>query len=54
MLDPLNYRGQVRGIFHRHGWDEALTDAFARRTGDALARLFQGRLRQPRPAAPDA
>jgi DNA repair photolyase len=54
MLDPLNYRAQVRGLFHRHGWDEALTDDYARRTGDALARLFQGRLRQPRPAAPDA
>jgi DNA repair photolyase len=36
MVDPLNYRQQVRDIFHRHGWDYALTDAYAAETGAAL------------------
>jgi len=45
LMDPLNYRGQVRGIFHRHGWDYALTDAYARDTRAALTDLFQGRAR---------
>ena len=40
MLDPLNYRGQVRGLFKRHGWDYALTDAYAVATRDSLMRLF--------------
>lgn len=40
MLDPLNYRGQVRGLFTRQGWDYALTDAYAAKTKDTLRRLF--------------
>ena len=40
MLDPLNYRGQVRGLFQRHGWDYALTDEYAETTRDSLRRLF--------------
>ncbi len=40
MLDPLNYRGQVRGLFHSLGWDYALTDAYASETWETLSRLF--------------
>ncbi len=40
MMDPLNYRGQVQGLFHRQGWDYALTDAYAAETRDTLRRLF--------------
>jgi DNA repair photolyase len=46
MMDPLNYRRQVSGIFRRHGWDYALTDAYAVETRKALENLFAGRLRQ--------
>jgi DNA repair photolyase len=52
MMDPLNYRAQVRSIFRRHRWDYALTDAYARDTRAALLDLFQGQARGPRPAAP--
>ncbi|MEJ2671705.1 MAG: radical SAM protein [Deltaproteobacteria bacterium] len=50
MMDPLNYRIQVRAIFQRHRWDYALTDTYATRTRAALKDLFQDRLR---PAGPD-
>jgi DNA repair photolyase len=43
MMDPLNYRNQVSGIFRRHGWDYALTDAYAEKTRAALRDLFHGR-----------
>ncbi len=49
MMDPLNYRTQVSGIFRRHGWDYALTDAYAQETGEALRNLFQGHVRETRP-----
>jgi len=45
MMDPLNYRGQVRGLFHRHGWDYALTDAYAAATRDSLRLLFGNKAR---------
>jgi DNA repair photolyase len=45
MLDPLNYRGQVRDIFHRQGWDYALTDAYAAQTRETLTRLFGNKAR---------
>jgi DNA repair photolyase len=40
MLDPLNYRGQVRGLFNSLGWGYALTDAYAAQTRETLTRLF--------------
>jgi hypothetical protein len=40
MMDPLNYRGQVRGLFQRQGWDYGLTDAYAAQTRDNLKLLF--------------
>ena len=40
MIDPLNYRGQVSGLFRRHGWDRALTDDYAAQTGAELLRLL--------------
>ncbi|MDI6855037.1 MAG: radical SAM protein [Deltaproteobacteria bacterium] len=43
MVDPLNYRQQVRDIYRRHGWDYALTDAYAVQTGAALLRKWQDR-----------
>jgi DNA repair photolyase len=52
MMDPLNYRAQVRPIFHRHRWDYALTDAYARDTRAALLGLFQAQARRARPAGP--
>jgi len=42
MLDPLNYRGQVRALFKRQGWDYALTDAYAAATRASLEKLFGG------------
>lgn len=47
MLDPLNYRGQVQGIFKRHGWDYALTDAYAAATRASLEKLFGNKGRCP-------
>jgi DNA repair photolyase len=46
MVDPLNYRRQVQDIFIRHGWDYALTDAYAAQTGAALLRKWQERHRR--------
>ena len=40
MVDPLNYRNQVREIFLRQGWDYALTDDYAAETGAILRRLW--------------
>lgn len=45
MLDPLNYRGQVQGLFKRHGWGYALTDEFAATTRAELRRLFGNKAR---------
>jgi len=39
MMDPLNYRTQVSRIFREHGWDYALTDAYAAKTREALKDL---------------
>lgn len=43
MVDALNYRGQVEGLFRRHGWDDALTDGYAERTGAELLGLLRKR-----------
>ena len=40
MVDPLNYRGQVASLFRRQGWDYALTDEYAHKTGAELLRLL--------------
>ncbi|MDD5706134.1 MAG: radical SAM protein [Kiritimatiellae bacterium] len=41
MVDGLNYKGQVAPLFRQHGWDEALTGDYAKRTGDHLALLLR-------------
>ena len=46
MIDPMNYRGQVAALFRRHGWDEALTDDHARRTGARLSMLLGGKIQR--------
>jgi len=43
MVDPLNYRGQVRALFRSRGWDYYLTDAYAAATRARLEELFGGR-----------
>jgi DNA repair photolyase len=43
MLDALNYRGQVQGLFQRQGWGYALTDAYAAETRESLRRLFENK-----------
>ncbi len=35
-MDALNYRSQVQRLFRQHGWDDALTDAFAATTRTRL------------------
>jgi DNA repair photolyase len=40
LMDPLNYRGQVRALFNRRGWDYYLTDAYATATRARLEELF--------------
>jgi len=40
LVDPLNYRGQVAGLFRRNGWDYELTGEYARKTGDRLIELL--------------
>lgn len=46
MVDPLNYRGQVAPLFRRHGWGDALTDDYARKTGACLVALLGGKGRR--------
>jgi DNA repair photolyase len=43
MVDRLNYRQQVQAIFRQHGWDHALTDAYARETGAWLLQRWENR-----------
>jgi DNA repair photolyase len=45
MVDRLNYRQQVQAIFRQHGWDYALTDAYARETGPRILKRWENRLR---------
>jgi DNA repair photolyase len=45
LIDPLNYRGQVAGLFRRHGWDYALSDDYAARTGAQLAERLGAKAR---------
>jgi DNA repair photolyase len=46
MIDALNYRGQVAGLFRRHGWDDALTDEYMQETDARLVRLLGEKGRQ--------
>jgi DNA repair photolyase len=41
MVDRLNYRRQVEAIFRQHGWEYALTEAYARETGDWLLQRWK-------------
>ena len=45
LMDSLNYRGQVREVFDRNGWDYALSDDYARKTSSILKQLFRDRAR---------
>lgn len=45
MMDPLNYRRQVKSLFHRQGWDDALTDEYAAATRAELCRLLGSKAR---------
>lgn len=40
LIDALNYRGQVAGLFRHHGWANALTDEYAQETSDRLMKLL--------------
>ncbi len=46
MVDPLNYRNQVRDIFLKHQWDYELTDLYATETRTSLMRLWGQRAKQ--------
>jgi len=46
MVDALNYRGQVTALFRQRGWDYALTDDYATRTGSQLAGFLGEKGRQ--------
>jgi len=46
LMDTLNYRGQVREVFIRNGWDYALTDEYAARTSGILMELFKDRAKR--------
>ncbi len=46
MLDPLNYRNQVRDIFLENHWDYELTDLYASETRTALLRLWDKRAKR--------
>ena len=43
MVDGLNYKGQVSELYKRQGWDDALTDDYARRTRERLTALLGGK-----------
>jgi DNA repair photolyase len=40
LVDPLNYRSQVRDIFLQHHWDDELTDHYAAATRSTLTGLW--------------
>jgi DNA repair photolyase len=46
LLDALNYRQQVRGLFQAQGWDYALTDEYFNRTAGGLSRLLGSKARR--------
>ena len=44
MVDPLNYRSQVKSLFLSRHWDYELTDQYAAETGDKLRGLWENRV----------
>jgi DNA repair photolyase len=46
MVDPLNYRNQVKEIYLRNLWGYELTDQYAAETGAILRRLWEKRVRR--------
>ncbi len=47
MTDALNYRGQVATLLREQGWEYALTDEYARETGERLLRMLGAKARDP-------
>ena len=47
MVDPLNYRNQVKDIFLKNHWDYELSDQYAAETGATLMRRWEKRGRRP-------
>jgi hypothetical protein len=39
-VDPINYRNQVAPLYRKHGWEYALTDEYAKKTGAELLKLL--------------
>ena len=50
LVDPLNYRSQVKDIFFRNRWDYELSDQYAAKTRGTLMGLWESRADDP----PDA
>ena len=48
MVDPLNYRSQVKGIFIKHHWAYELSDQYVAETMSILMRLWENRGRSAR------
>ena len=48
MVDPLNYRSQVKGIFLKHHWAYELSDQYVAETMSILMRLWENRGRSAR------
>jgi hypothetical protein len=46
MVDPLNYRNQIKDIFLKNHWDYELTDLYASETRTALLRLWDQRAKR--------
>jgi len=40
LIDRLNYRSKVEGLFRRHAWEDALSERYALETEEVLLRLF--------------
>jgi hypothetical protein len=43
LIDPLNYKKQVAGTFHRQGWDDELTTEWAGSTVSRLRTALAGK-----------
>ena len=52
LMDPLNYRRQVRRLFQRQGWDYFLTDDYGAATRAELQRRFGDRAAAARAGSP--
>jgi DNA repair photolyase len=47
LVDPLNYRSQVKDIFLKHHWEYELSDQYAAETRSTLLGLWEKRGRRP-------